>query len=121
VSTLDELTGGPPAALKQAGLSSKVKLIYGNVAGAAPRVNPTCHEGQRGLGEQGLPGARLHLEVPHRLEDQLVIVRHGTEDVMVPALTLEGLSRAFQGAWALRDVNLEVRRGEVHALPKRFP
>ena len=32
------------------------------------------------------------------------------------ALALAGLSKAFQGQWALRDVDLDVRRGEVHAL-----
>ena len=33
-----------------------------------------------------------------------------------PALALEGLSKAFQGQVALRDVDLEVREGEIHCL-----
>jgi len=36
--------------------------------------------------------------------------------VTSPALELRHLSKAFQGQWALRDVSLELRAGEVHAL-----
>lgn len=32
------------------------------------------------------------------------------------ALRLRGVSKVFQGQWALRDVDLELRTGEVHAL-----
>lgn len=33
-----------------------------------------------------------------------------------PALALEGLSKAFQGQWALRGVDFDLRPGEIHAL-----
>lgn len=33
-----------------------------------------------------------------------------------PALSISHLSKTFAGAWALRDVGLDIRAGEVHAL-----
>jgi ribose transport system ATP-binding protein len=31
-------------------------------------------------------------------------------------LTISGLSKAFPGVQALRDIDLEIQRGEIHAL-----
>ncbi|MDD3959577.1 MAG: sugar ABC transporter ATP-binding protein [Oscillospiraceae bacterium] len=39
-----------------------------------------------------------------------------TDDIQNPALTMNGIGKSFPGVCALRNVNFNLRRGEIHAL-----